>query len=195
MAGKVRTERYHHGDARVALLDAVETIVRDEGIEAVTIRAAAKAIGVSHTAAFRHFSDKRELLTAFATRCANALGDQMEREAAGAEKRDTAFYRIGVGYLRFALERPGAFRAVFRDALLDPEDSAYRAAMQRLEGLLVGEKPSAVGDPLPPEALLAWGATHGLATLAADGALDDLPQETRSLKNLSSVLSLLGKSI
>ncbi len=190
---KNKAKPYHHGDARAALLNAVEAIVQREGIEAVTIRAAAKAIGVSHAAAFRHFADKKALLTAFAARCACELADFMQREAKGAAEPKLAFYRTGVGYLRFALERPGAFQAVFRDALLDTDDPDYRSAMNRLESLLLGGTPRGESEGLPPAALLAWGATHGLATLAADGALDDLPPEARSLDTLAEALALLGR--
>lgn len=189
--------RYHHGDARAALLDAVEEIVRSKGIDAATISAAAAAIGVSHAAAFRHFADKRALLTAFATRCAGDLAAYMEREAAGVRDPHATFHRIGVGYIRFAVERPGAFRAVFRDALLDVTDAEYRAAMARLEALLLSgaRRSEEEEDSLPPSALLAWGATHGLATLAADGALDDLPPAARSIDGLAKALALLGKAL
>lgn len=186
---------YHHGNVRSALLEAIEEIVQLKGIEAVTIRAAAQAIGVSHAAAFRHFADKQALLTAFATRCAHQLARYMAAEAVGATDPTNAFYRTGVGYIRFALERPGAFKAVFRDALLDTNDADYRAAMKRLESLLLGGNDLAVQDQLPPEALLAWGATHGLATLAADGALDDLPEDSRSVEGLAAALALLGKAL
>jgi AcrR family transcriptional regulator len=186
---------YHHGDTREALLIAVEDIVSQHGIEAVTIRAASKAIGVTHAAAFRHFADKQALLTAFATRCANELADSMEREATGTIDPKRAFYRVGVGYLRFALERPGAFRAVFRDALLDTDDANYRAAMARLSALLLRGSERHSENRLPPAALLAWGATHGLATLAADGALDDLPASERSIEGLAAALALLGKAL
>ncbi len=195
MGDEAVRERYHHGDTPAALLGAVETIVREKGVEAVTIRAAAKAIGVSHAAAFRHFADKRALLTAFATRCAGELAEYMEREVAGVADSRIAFYRAGVGYIRFALDRPGAFRAVFRDALLDTDDTDYCAAMARLELLLLGGTPQSERKELPPPALLAWGATHGLATLAADGALSDLPPASRSIEGLATALALLSKSL
>ncbi len=195
MKKDVGKKPYHHGDARASLLNAVEDIVREDGIETVTIRAAAKAIGVSHAAAFRHFADKQALLTAFATRCANQLAEYMAREAKDAVDPRTAFYQVGLGYLRFALERPGAFQAVFRDALLDTDDPNYRAAMNRLESLLLGGRQRANKEELPPTALLAWGATHGLATLAADGALNNLPPASRSLEGLAAAIALLGKAL
>lgn len=190
--------RYHHGDARAALLDAVEEIVRSKGIDAVTISGAAAAIGVSHAAAFRHFADKRALLTAFATRCAGELAAFMEREAAGVRDAHATFHLIGVGYIRFAVERPGAFRALFRNALLDVADSDYNAAMARLEALLLSgavRSEKEEEDGLPPSALLAWAATHGLATLSADGALDNLPPATRSIEGLANALTLLKKAL
>ncbi|WP_373489043.1 TetR/AcrR family transcriptional regulator [Blastomonas sp.] len=177
------------------MLGAVETIVLEQGIEAVTIRAAAKAIGVSHAAAFRHFTDKRALLTAFATQCAGELAEYMEHEVAGQIDPQIAFYRAGVGYMRFALDRPGAFRTVFRDALIDTADKDYCAAMARLELLLLGGTPQSERKELPLPALLAWGATHGLATLAADGALNDLPPSSRSIEGLAAALALLRKSL
>jgi AcrR family transcriptional regulator len=193
MKQKNDNKPYHHGDARAALLHAVEDIVREQGIEAVTIRAAAKAIGVSHAAAFRHFADKQSLLTAFAAIAASELAGFMEREAAGATDPETAFLLTGIGYLRFAMERPGAFQAVFRAALLNAEDADYRAAIIKLESLLLGGKARAADQGLPPSALLAWGATHGLATLAAEGALDDFPPSARSIEALADALALLRK--
>ncbi len=82
---------------------------------------------------------------------------------------------------------------MFRDALLDVDDPGYRAAMRRLEISLLSGAPRAVDEGMPAAALLAWGATHGLATLAADGALNHLPPQTRSVEGLAEALALLGK--
>ena len=60
--------RYHHGDLAAELLVAVEELAGKFGWEAVSLRAAAKALGVSPPAAFKHYADKRALLTALATK-------------------------------------------------------------------------------------------------------------------------------
>ncbi|HJU91281.1 MAG TPA: helix-turn-helix domain-containing protein, partial [Gemmatimonadaceae bacterium] len=59
-----RTPRrtYHHGDLRQALLDAALEILRTKGVEALTLRAVARAAGVSQTAPYRHFADRRSLV-------------------------------------------------------------------------------------------------------------------------------------
>ena len=57
---------YHHGNLRRALLDAAIALIQSEGADALTLRAAARAAGVSQAAPYRHFTDKDELLAAVA---------------------------------------------------------------------------------------------------------------------------------
>ena len=202
-AGRGDGRAYHHGALREALLDAVEAEVGMGGLERVSLRACARRAGVSHAAAFRHFQDKRALLTAFAARSARRLAAAMEAEAARAAHEGERFLLAGVGYLRFAMSEPGAFRAVFREGLIDTDDAEYRAALSalsaRLAGGAGGEEDGDGGidndgdGALPPEALLAWGATHGLAALHADGSLArDLPPG-RELEAMTAALRLLGR--
>src|SRR5688572_5195302 len=60
-------DRYHHGDLRRALLDEALRTIQDEGVEALTLRTIGLALGVSRTALYRHFADKRALLSVVAT--------------------------------------------------------------------------------------------------------------------------------
>lgn len=98
-----------------------------------------------------------------------------------------------MAYLRFAMEHPSEFRIVFREELPDGSDHTYRAQMGRLAATLSGAGPEVQpGERLPPEALLAWGATHGLACLYLDGSLrNDLPKGGE-LDALTDVLKRLG---
>src|SRR5215467_12607566 len=57
---------YHHGDLRAALIRAGLAILAEEGVQALTLRAAARRAGVSHNAPYRHFADKEALLAAIA---------------------------------------------------------------------------------------------------------------------------------
>ena len=55
---------YHHGDLRAALLQAAGEILEKEGLEALSLREAARRAGVSHNAPYRHFPDRDSLLAA-----------------------------------------------------------------------------------------------------------------------------------
>src|SRR5688572_18844777 len=64
MATKKR--KYHHGDVPRALVASAVEIIERDGPDALTVREAVKAVGVTHGAAYRHFKDKTELLAAVA---------------------------------------------------------------------------------------------------------------------------------
>ena len=48
---------YHHGDLRNALLAAALKLVSKHGVEGFSLREAARVVGVSAAAAYRHFED------------------------------------------------------------------------------------------------------------------------------------------
>lgn len=185
---------YHRGNLREALLDAVDGIVRESGVEGVTVRGCARRVGVSHTAAFRHFADKRALLTAFAARSARRMARRIDAEVATATGEGDRLLLAGLGYVRFAVEEPGAFRAVFREEILDADDPDYRAATAEMEARLASGPIATTSEGhIAPEALLAWAAAHGLAALYVDGSLSrDLP-EGRHVEAMKEALALLSQ--
>ena len=63
---KPELKPYHHGDLRSAVLAAAEKILETEGVDALTLRAVARMVGVSHTAPKNHFGDLEGLLSELA---------------------------------------------------------------------------------------------------------------------------------
>ena len=61
---------YHHGDARAALAEAGFNLARRGGPRMVTLRAAARDVGITAAAVYRHFTTVEELLTELETRYA-----------------------------------------------------------------------------------------------------------------------------
>jgi AcrR family transcriptional regulator len=55
---------YHHGDLRRRLLEEAILMLRDGGLEALSLRRLAERVGVSQTALYHHFHDKQGLLCA-----------------------------------------------------------------------------------------------------------------------------------
>ena len=85
---------YHHGNLRAGLLDAALTILDAEGVDAVTIRAVARAAGVSHAAPANHFADRKALLTALAAGIFAALAGRIARKLAAAPGGRAARLRV-----------------------------------------------------------------------------------------------------
>ncbi|MFD8081920.1 TetR/AcrR family transcriptional regulator [Kitasatospora sp. NPDC059722] len=113
---------YHHGGLREALIEAGVALARTGGPDAVVLRAASRAAGVSHNAAYRHFADHEDLIAAVGERCMHHLGRLMLERAARATAPDPAtraadrLEAIGRAYVDFALTEPGWFRTAFSGA-------------------------------------------------------------------------------
>ncbi len=191
-----KKQRYHHGHLSESLLQAVNDIASQFGIEAVTLRGCAKHVGVSPAAAFRHFQDKRALLTAFATRALNQLADTLAatEEAARSANHDS-FHAVGMAYISFALENPALFRAMWREETIYSRDEDYLAAAERLVGYLKEGFAGTIEDEDPndfsPHEMLAWSSVHGMANLFVDGPIASQMQQEQKIQLAESVLSEL----
>jgi AcrR family transcriptional regulator len=179
-----RKDGYHHGDLRNALLETALRLVSERGPEGFSLREAAREVGVSPGAAYRHFADKAALLTALAVDGHVRLADAMERAlgrvrgAAGSKARAVAgFMAIGEAYVDFALAHAAHFQVMFGPCM-DADAAPCSAATGRdAFGILV----DALDDLVAAGAVAVegragaettvWSAVHGLATLQSDGAL------------------------
>lgn len=62
-----KASRYHHGALREALLEATMELVREKGAKNFSAAEAARRVGVSITAPYRHFADRDAMIAALAT--------------------------------------------------------------------------------------------------------------------------------
>lgn len=160
--------RYHHGDLRAALLGEGLRLVEAAGAEALSLREVARAAGVSATAVYRHFPDKRALMTALALEGVRRLGEAQAKAAAQATSSGAAFAATGLAYIHFALANPELFRLTFTYPGIDIGDPGSDAAARLLHHHALD---LARGDARQARviALRAWALVHGLALLILDG--------------------------
>lgn len=157
---------YHHGNLREAILAAAAAVIARDGVGALSLRAIATDLGVSHTAFRRHFGSREGVLNALAVQGNRLLADGL-RTAAGSGD----FADVGVAYVRFALAHPGEFRVMFRSDLLDNDDPELVAARaEALQPLRAGVRALGFADPTAAEVGI-WGLVHGVASLALNGTL------------------------
>jgi AcrR family transcriptional regulator len=176
---------YHHGDLRDALISAGLALARAGGPDAVGVREVTRRVGVSPSAAYRHFSDRQALLDAVSAAAQGLAADRMEKELGRASARDH-LRAVGAGYLAFAREQPGLFRVAFTvphdlsEAVApDKAGESGRTPFQLLS-LALDELVAAGLLPAsrrPGAELHAWSAVHGLGMLVIDGPLRGLTDE------------------
>jgi AcrR family transcriptional regulator len=200
-AGKTHRGSYHHGDLANALTAAATQLAREGGPEAVVLREAARKVGVSATAAYRHFAGYGDLIHAVKECAQDDLAAAMRAELAAtaplndpAEEMLRQLRAIGTGYLRFALTEPGLFRTAFTRHGAEDQDLGEHGSAEHADAAMVAspafqllaetlDKLVEVGllapERRPYAEIFAWSCTHGLAMLMLDGPLAALPTDVR----------------
>ncbi|MBE3012970.1 TetR/AcrR family transcriptional regulator [Microbispora sp. NEAU-D428] len=136
---------FHHGNLRAVLLDRAEAVLRERGIDALSLRELAREAGVSHGAPRSHFIDRSALLDALAERGFVRLADEI-REAAASEPDDyaRALHAAASAYVRFAVKEPALLDLMFA-AKVDAPSQAVRNAAERLFDIMTGIMSAGVG--------------------------------------------------
>ncbi len=176
-----RTDTYHHGNLRRALLDAAMELVRERGIDGFTLREVARRAGVSHAAPYHHFADRAALVSALAVESFGLFAQAFREAAASAEGTHLDTIRaIGRAYIRFAFDDPARFTLMWRPELRTiGDDSAVDEAGLASYQILIDEVGAGqrTGEIVPGDvgllSLGAWSTVHGLATILVDGPLRD----------------------
>lgn len=187
---------YHHGDLRAALVAEARRMVERGGPDSVSLRAVAKAAGVSAAAPYHHFKDKHALLEAVAADGFKAFRERMiefGRDAGDDLERLDSF---GAGYVTFAVEHPHLFRLIhgptFRAGAIsqDLQDARTRSATV-LTGAVSAYLPDASEQEILTASAAAWSIVHGAATLMIDGRLSTLIDHDDAASAARTIVHLL----
>lgn len=187
---------YHHGALRDALLAAAESILRREGLPALTLRAIAREAGVTHGAPSHHFKDLSGLLSELAALGFERLTSMMQEVS---PKEPQWSLTASHAYVAFAIENPGLFSLMFRGERLNADNPRLLAARRNVFGVLeqFGNSSDLVEDRTRIGGMTAqWCLLHGYAVLAIDGRLARLmaiaPQGTDTMRLLDFALTYLN---
>jgi len=189
---------YHHGDLRTALVRSALEILRAEGPEGLTLRAVARAAGVSQAAPYRHFADRRALVAAVAEEGFRRLHADM-LEAFRANPGPQGFRQIAYAYVRFAERNPAEYRIMFGPevarqddlpALRETSHAVLDFVRQGVEGLQAAGVVAA-GDPWRI-AVSLWAMLHGLVMLFLDGQTDSIGTSLDELVDTATGVLMYG---
>jgi len=179
-AVNITDRRYHHGNLRAALIEAgLAALDAGDGSDgqALSLRAIARAVGVSANAAYRHFADKDALLGALAAEGFQRFAALQVQAAQGHTDVLAARTASGLAYIDFARSHPALFRLMFGHFTtgLHGHTALSDAATASFEALLAAAARESGSQPQDQKALLTalarWSLVHGLSHLLLDGQL------------------------
>ncbi len=165
--------RYHHGNLRAALIQCGLELIERKGIHALTLREIGTQLGVSRSAAYRHFKDKAALLSAIGEAGFLEFGNVVDASLKGAGAGFAAqMDAMSLAYARFADEHRAQFEVMFA-AMQEPGAAEIGGGrnLRILEEIIRDAQQTGEvrqGDP----ALLArvvWALVHGASMLRMGG--------------------------
>ena len=99
---------YHHGNLREILLQTSLRLIKNNGIKSFTLREVARLSGVSHTAPYRHFRNKDQIVAELVSASCSRIADRITYFSMKGHSSVECLELGTLAYLRFALDRPDA---------------------------------------------------------------------------------------
>ena len=182
-----KNSTYHHGDLQSSLLATATAMITEQGIESLSLRKLAERIGVSRTAAYHHFKDKNDLLSAIAAQGFISWQTQAELIFNNNELTDQEKYHTFVHfYVHFATQNAAIYKLMFGSTLWKKEgdkpnssqtliDVAYPSFQYQVEMTESWQQKGIL--PKSQNSLrlaqVTWATLHGIAQLVIDGIYAD----------------------
>lgn len=193
-------DTHHHGNLKEALV-AYTIAAADRGeLAELSLRGAARDLGVSPGAAYRHFPDKNALLAQVAVRGFDALAEAFDRvvpfesAASDAAHAKGRFIALATVYADFSRNRKELWRLMFspvgRSAGTESDrPSTYDWLAKSLDELAAF---GVIGAPRPEHQFFAWSAIHGLSDLQASPATSGQTLQASIERQCALILAALS---
>ena len=193
------TKTFHHGDLKRVLFEAAISLLDQHGAGGVTIRAVARAAGVSHGAPVNHYKDRRSLLTAIATHqfklIRKRIDSALERAGSDPKVRARVFAEI---LMDFGFEFPHRYQLLWRADLIDHEDTELLTIMDGVYDQLCDEIaaiPSRTQNDKDTIAVALWSMVHGYVDMRLSGMFVPLNDGLSGRPRREAMLDLLFSAL
>ena len=178
---------------------AIELLAETSDMNAVSIRAVAKRVGVTPPSIYLHFPDKQALLDAACEPIFADLARYFAEACAGVESPFERLGRMGVAYVRFALDNQEPYRIVFMARCDDvammsmtaADLEAQTAFAPVIQTVVEAQQAGLLGAADPREvAMRLWIAVHGVATLLISKPYFPWPPVEKLIDDFVSMVGL-----
>lgn len=173
------------------LVSAASRLLDSGGQSAVTLRAVAEQVGVSHNAPYRHFRDRSALLAAVAERDFIHLRQAFEY-AGDRPDAEVSLRNAATALIDYAREHNARYRLLFSDPELSPEQCLRDAAMASFQAFsLIVSRCQQEGILPPVEQVSLTGLIYAALHGAIDLELGGRASGSKGLDNIEATASLL----
>ncbi|MCR3760750.1 TetR/AcrR family transcriptional regulator [Clostridium felsineum] len=200
--------KYHHGNLKEDMIKNGLQLLTTEGYEEFSLRKVAKMCGVSHTAPYKHFRNKDELISAIIFEATQKFKRSLEETSLRYQNDfQKQIVEVGKRYIKFMVENPDYFKVLFindlntklviqDESLAFVRGDAFVPFKETASNYLNSLNLNYSDKDLNLSILLIWSTIHGLAALLTNKAIiysGDYLELADSIisKNLSIVLNLL----
>ncbi|MCG6144387.1 TetR/AcrR family transcriptional regulator [Leptospira bandrabouensis] len=198
-----KSSAYHHGNLREEVLEHSKKVLEREGVSSLSLRDIATDLGVSHTAPYRHFPKKMDLLQALVTEGFRELSEGMKRAWEYSEDPLEKIKMAGIEYIFLLLKNPRRTELMFggeiyvsgdpiSDELSEWGKAAYLGMFEIVE---FGQKQLKLKNSIPTDTLMMsfWSGVHGFAVLNERKwkQIKSKDEEERFRKEVNQILDIM----
>lgn len=167
-------------DLKEACILAARQVIAEHGIEQLSLREVARALGVSHQAPYRHYPSRDHLLAEVMRRCFESFARALDARAHGDDPA-ADLESLGRQYLGYAAANPLEYRLMFGTPWPEPaehpdlvRDAVYafdvlRGVLRRMYG-----DAAAVRAQVDLHAMFIWSTMHGFASITQGNVMSCL---------------------
>ncbi|MGF7056902.1 TetR/AcrR family transcriptional regulator [Brassicibacter mesophilus] len=168
-------EKYHHGDLKQKLIHNGLLLLNKKGIEGFSLRKVASMCGVSHSAPYKHFKDKDELINEIIREVWKKFHIALlEVTELYPNKPKLQVVEMGKAYVKFMMENPEYLKLMFLsdntypiriddDKFYSDKDSAFGVFKDSSERYF--KEIDLNKNLYMQKTLTMWSMVHGIAIL------------------------------
>lgn len=195
---KASKQSYHHGDLQQTLIKAAKQILLTSGLAGLSMRKLAEVTGVSRSAPYHHFSDKKALLCAIAEdgfQQQDALLMDMI-DSTQSQQPQQVFESFVIAYVHFAAQNPQQYELMYGSEIWrtgSPTPALEQAAKTSFKRWVSEISKLQAAGVLQQNVTalrlsqVTWATLHGLCRLLNDGIYvdpDDIDEMGRTAVKL-----------
>jgi AcrR family transcriptional regulator len=164
---------YHHGNLKQTLINRGIELINRQGIDNFSLRQLALLCGVSHAAAYKHFSDKESLVTAIQKHIEEQLAEKLQGALDEHPEGAEPLLLLARTYLSFFLAQPQYFTFLMTrtGVVINLKDMRFKGNYRPFEIFkeTAYNEMRRWGTPEKSKRKMLigmWAAVHGLTSIA-----------------------------